>query len=171
MQKLVSFLRAKSLIIILFITLCSFTAYKYAIGRNDVIFTVLLGTLADHHYTSVKMDDAFSEKVYDLYMRNLDGQKKFLLQEDVEKLAKYRREIDDQISNHRQEFYKLSVELITTRVNEKKEWAKEILANPIDFAAEDEYETEGKKLAFAKTQDELKAEWGTDAQVPGTGEN
>ena len=85
---------------------------------------MLLGSLNANHYNPVKLDDNFSEKVFDLYMKRLDNTKKFLLQEDVDALAKYRRDIDDQVQNQRHDFYKKSVELITKRIKDKENWAK-----------------------------------------------
>jgi carboxyl-terminal processing protease len=127
--------------------------------KNDVIFELLLGSLGANHLTPVKLDDAFSEKVYDLYMKRLDAGKKFLLQEDVDALSKYRREIDDQVQNQRHDFYKKSVELITKRIKEKENWAKEMLAAPLDYNVEEEYETDGEKMPYAKTEADLRKEW------------
>jgi len=159
MQKLVSIFKTKTLLIVGIIALSSFTALKYAFDKNDVIVGALLGTLSDQHYSPQKMDDAFSEKVYELYIKKLDYSKIFLLQEDIDVLSKHRREIDDQIQNSRHDFYQKSVELITKRIQEKKEWAKEFLAKPLDFTVDEEYEVDREKTAYAKTQDDLKKEW------------
>jgi carboxyl-terminal processing protease len=159
MQRILSKFSAKTLIIGGAIALSSFTAARYVFDKNDVIFELLLGSLGANHYNPVKLDDNFSEKVYDLYMKRLDNGKKFLLQEDVDALAKYRRDIDDQVQNQRHDFYKKSVELITKRIKEKENWPKEILAQPLDYNVDEEYETDGEKIQFAKNEAELKKEW------------
>jgi carboxyl-terminal processing protease len=152
-------LKLKSVLIISAIVLSSFTVLKFAFDKNEVIFSVLLGTLEDHHYSGVKMDDAFSEKAYDLYIKSLDREKKFFLQEDIDELNKYRRQIDDEVNNQRQDFFKKSYELITKRIQEKKDWTKEILAKPLDLNEEEDYEFDPKKLHYAKNNEELKLEW------------
>ncbi|MGZ4042035.1 MAG: carboxy terminal-processing peptidase [Bacteroidia bacterium] len=159
MQKILSKFSVKSILIIGAIALSSFTAVKYVFDKNDVIFELLLGSLNANHYSPVKLDDNFSEKVFDLYMKRLDNTKKFLLQEDVDALAKYRRDIDDQVQNQRHDFYKKSVELITKRIKDKENWAKEILAAPLDYNVDEEYETDGEKNTYAKNDAELKKEW------------
>lgn len=159
MHKILSKFSVKTLLIGGAIALSSFTAVRYVFDKNDVIFELLLGSLGANHYTQVKIDDTFSEKVYDLYMKRLDASKKFLLQEDVDALAKYRRDIDDQVQNQRHDFYKKSVELISKRINEKEEWAKEILSSPMNYTVEEEFETDNEKLHYAKSEADLKKEW------------
>ena len=149
----------KALLIFSVVILSSFTLVKYVFDKNDVIFELLFGSLNQNHYSPLKVDDAFSEKVFDLYLKRLDFSKKFLLQSDVDELAKYRRDIDDQILNQHHDFYKKSIELITKRIKEKENWSKEILASPLDFKANDEYETDGEKAHYSKTETDLKAEW------------
>lgn len=139
--------------------LSSFSIYKYVFDRNDVIFELMLGSLNQNHYAPQKLDDAFSEKVFDLYLKRMDYSKKFLLQNDYDELLKYRKEIDDQIITQNHSFYKRSVEIINQRIKEKENWSKEILAQPLNYKTNDEYETDGEKTKYSKTEDELKNEW------------
>lgn len=159
MQKFVSKLSAKTMIIGGVLALSSFSAVKYVFDKNDVIFELILGSLGSNHYSPVKIDDAFSEKVYELYIKRLDYSKKFLLQSDIDALSKYRRDIDDQLNNHRHEFYNKSVEFITKRIKEKETWAKEYLSKPLDYTIDEEYETDGEKASYAKSEADLKKEW------------
>ena len=159
MQKIISKFTAKTVLIIGVIALSSFSAIKYVFDKNDIVFELLLGSLNDHHFTPMKMDDNFSEKVYDLYIKHLDAGKRFLLQEDIDELNKSRRDIDDQIKNQRHDFFKKSVDLIAKRINEKKEWGKEILAKPLDYTVNEEYNFDGEKNSYAKNNEDLKKEW------------
>jgi carboxyl-terminal processing protease len=159
MQKLVSKFKFRTFLFVGIIALSSFSAIKYVFDKNDVIVGALLGTLSDYHYTPIKMDDAFSEKVYDLYLKKLDVSKKFLLQKDINVLSKYKFDIDNQILNQRHDFYQKSIDLISKRIQEKKSWAKELLAQPLDYSVEEEYELDGEKSNYAQSQEELKAEW------------
>lgn len=141
------------------ILLSSFSIYKYVFDRNDVIFELMLGSLNQNHYSPQKLDDSFSEKVFDLYLKRMDYNKKFLLQSDYDELLKYRKEIDDQIITQNHSFYKRSVEIINQRIKEKENWSKEILAQPLNYKTNDEYETDGEKTKYSKTIEELKNEW------------
>ena len=145
------------LFIALFIGLCSFTVYQF--GKNQILIDMLMSSLNQAHYSPLKIDDDFSEKAFTLYLKRLDNNKKFLIQADVDALAKYRKSIDDEITNGTFDFYDLSNTLITKRIKEKENWSKEILEKPLDFKSDEDYEIDGDKVKFVSTEAELKAEW------------
>ena len=159
MQKIVSKITRTSVIISSVIILSSFTIFKYVFDKNDVIFELLFGSLNQNHYSPLKIDDSFSEKVFELYVKRLDYNKKFLLQEDFDDLAKSRRDIDDQLLNQRHDFYTKSINIYSTRLKEKENWCKELLAKPFDYTLNEEYETDYEKTTYSKTQADLKNEW------------
>jgi carboxyl-terminal processing protease len=159
MRTLLSKLKKKYLIIPLILGVTSFTVYKYVFNKNELILDILVNGLTINHYNPVKLDDAFSEKVFDLYLKRTDGSKKFLLQSDVDMLSKYRRTIDDQLKNQTHDFYSVSVDLITKRIQEKESWYKEYLSKPLDYTTEEVYESDAEKANYAKSSEELKKEW------------
>ena len=98
-------------LLILSVTLfCSFTFFQ--IGKNELLLDMLMSALNQAHYNPLKINDDFSEKAFNLYLKRLDSNKKFLLQSDVDALAKFRRQIDDEVNTGSFEFYNLSYELI-----------------------------------------------------------
>src|ERR1043165_2541192 len=120
MRTILNLLKKKFIIIPLVLGITSFTVFKYVFNKNELILDILLGGLSANHYNPVKLDDAFSEKVFDLYLKRADRSKKFLLQSDVDALSKYRRSIDDQLKNQNHDFYQMAVEVITKRIKEKE---------------------------------------------------
>lgn len=159
MHKTALFMKRYAILIAGVLLLSSFTIYKFTFSRYQVLMGILLEGLSQMHYSPTKIDDAFSEKVYTLYMKRIDYNKKFLLQSDVDQLAKYRRELDNQINEGDFTFYKLSVDIINKRIKEKENWYKEILAKPLNYNAEDVYETNGEKAKYASSPEDLKKEW------------
>lgn len=147
----------KSGILILVISLCSFTFFQFE--KNQVLLDMLMSVLNQVHYTPLKVDDEFSEKAYTLYLKRLDASKKFLLQTDVDALSKYNKSIDDEINNGTFDFYKLSLEMITKRIKEKEDWSKELLEKPFNYSVDEDYETDGEKIKYSATEAELKNEW------------
>lgn len=147
----------KPLLLLLVVSLSSFTVYQF--GKNHLLLEMLMSALDQAHYSPLKVNDDFSEKAFNLYLKRIDTNKKFLLKEDVEQLSKYKLKIDDEIQNGTLEFYELSNSLITKRIKEKDLWSKEILSKPLDFTKDDEYETDGDKTHFASTEADLKNEW------------
>ncbi len=159
MLKLVSRLTKKTLLLGSVLILSSFMVVKYVFDKNDVIFELLFSSLNQAHYAPLKIDDRFSEKTFELYLNDLDVNKKFLLQSDVDELGKFRHDIDDEIMTQRHDFYQKSLEIISKRIKEKEGWSKEILSKPLDLKVDEDYETDNKKTSYAKTEAELKKEW------------
>jgi carboxyl-terminal processing protease len=147
----------KPALLVFVISLCSFTFYQF--DKNQILQDILMSVLNQAHYSPLKVDDDFSEKAYNLYLKRIDMSKKFLLQSDVDAMSKYKKSIDDEITNGTFDFYKLSTETIAKRIKEKEDWAKEILATPFNYSLDEEYETDGEKLKYAASEQELKAEW------------
>ena len=161
MRTIINTLKKKFIIIPLVLGITSFTVFNYVFNKNELILDILVGGLTQNHYSPVKLDDVFSEKVFDLYIKRTDASKKFFLQEDIDLLSKYKRSIDDQLKNQSHDFYKISVDLIAKRIKEKESWYKEYLSKPLEFASEETYESDAEKSGYAKTPEELKKEWQT----------
>lgn len=147
----------KPALLVLAISLCSFTFFQFE--KNQILLDMLMSVLNQAHYNPLKVDDDFSEKAYQLYIKRIDYNKKFLLQSDVDALSKYKKSIDNEINSGSFEFYKLSADIISKRIKEKENWSKEILAVPFNYSVDEDYETDGEKIKYATTEAELKGEW------------
>ncbi|GAB3530714.1 carboxy terminal-processing peptidase [Pontibacter brevis] len=128
-------------------------------GKNQILIKALMQGLNTGHYQPEKVDDAFSQKVFDLYLQRLDFNKKFLLASDVQNLRKYRTAIDDQLNQGSLEFFDVSADLIDQRTKESQAYYKEILSQPFDFTKNETIETDGEKLSYAKDKAALKEAW------------
>src|SRR5258705_211805 len=53
--------------------------------------------LARYHYRGILLDDALSEKIFDQYLKTLDGEKLFFVQADIDQLSGDRTRLDDAI--------------------------------------------------------------------------
>jgi carboxyl-terminal processing protease len=147
----------KPVLLFIVISFSSFTLYQF--GKNQLLLEMLMSALDQAHYSPLKIDDEFSEKAFTLYLKRLDTNKKFLLKEDVDALARYKQRIDDEIQNGNLDFYNLSIKLIAQRIKEKENWSKEILLKPLDYSVDEEYQTDGEKTNYATSVSELKMEW------------
>ncbi len=126
------------------------TAIKADQGKNEILLRVVMQGLNSAHFQPEKLDDAFSKKVFDLSLKRLDFNKKFLLQEDIEKLKKFETKIDDQVKAGSYEFLNLSTKLFVTRLKESQALYKEILAKPFSFDTDEYLELDPDKLQFPK---------------------
>lgn len=113
---------------------------------------VLLGTVAQGmavaHVQPEQIDDDFSRRVYRLYLKHLDGNKKFLLQSDIKQLQRYETGLDNEVKQGRTEFLDLSTRLIGQRQQEAQYLYKELLSQPFDFTSQESFETDPDKLQY-----------------------
>ena len=117
-------------------------------SKDQVLNGLMLQILSSQHYQPEKIDDAFSKRVFDLYVKNLDYRKQFLLASDIEQLRRYQTEIDDQVKRGSREFLDLSTKLVDERTKEMQGLYREILAKPFDFSTEETFQTDFEKAAF-----------------------
>jgi carboxyl-terminal processing protease len=149
----------KPLIVTISIALLSFSVINFSFDKNQIILDIVMNGLDQNHYNPQKLDDNFSVKFFDLYMKRNDHDKIWFMQGDIDNMARYKTKVDDQINAETFELFNLSNELKTKRILEKEAWYKDILSKPFDYKANEEYETDGEKTSFAKTEEELKNKW------------
>ncbi len=65
--------------------------------RNQILGYTLGKRLPALHYSRRRLDDTSSEAAFDLYLKQLDYQKRFLLQSDVEQLNAFSDDIDNEL--------------------------------------------------------------------------
>ncbi|MEZ5197214.1 MAG: hypothetical protein R2764_12675 [Bacteroidales bacterium] len=127
--------------------------------RRDLLLKVITFAINSGHYHPGEIDNGFSEKAFDFYIDNIDYAKRFLLKEDVDRMAKYRNELDDAFLNIDFEFLDLSTSILDKRTLEAKDYYTDILSHPFDFSVDEKYEYDVDKIDFAKNQKELKERW------------
>ncbi len=149
----------KPIVVTVALALFSLSAANFFFDKNQLILEIVMSGLNNAHYDPKKIDDNFSARFFDLYMKHVDGSKMFLMQADTANMAKYKTKVDDQIQNETFELFDLSNELITRRIAEKESWYKEALSKPFDYKVNEEYETDAEKMQYAKNETELKNKW------------
>jgi carboxyl-terminal processing protease len=63
-----------------------------------LINTEILSALKSAHYKDLKIDDAFSSKLLDAYIKELDQTKNYLLASDISDFQQYQYELDDALN-------------------------------------------------------------------------
>ncbi|MFK7983973.1 MAG: carboxy terminal-processing peptidase [Saprospiraceae bacterium] len=127
--------------------------------KEAILMQTVLAGLEQLHYAPYKIDDEFSNKVFDLYLERIDGNKRWLTQADVNQLAQYKDQLDDQAKGGTFEFLNLSEATINKSLVKTKAYYQEFLAQPFDFTGKETIELDGDKKAFAKDDAELKMYW------------
>lgn len=127
--------------------------------KEALIVQLIVQSLSNYHFEPQQIDDDFSKRVFDLYIKRIDGEKQFFTQSDINQLKKYEKELDDQIREGKFDFLDLSIELFEKRKSQVKELYTEILSEPFIFSKYEQVETDAKKFGYAKNDYDLREYW------------
>lgn len=127
--------------------------------KKQFLLTLVEKALEESHYLDEKMDDDFSAKAFDLYMKRLDFSKRFFTKSDVKELSEYRYEIDNQIRDRETYLFDLATGIKEKRQDEIADYIDDILAKPFKFDKKESIELDEEKVDFATNGRELKERW------------
>ena len=129
---------------------------KYRYGE---LVKQMIQQLSTRHYSPHSIDDDFSAKVFDLYIENLDRNKRFFIKSDYDKLVQHKDKIDDEINSASADLLEQSIEIIEKRVKEAESYYKDLLAEPFDFSIDENGEFDADKIDFVADKTALKERW------------
>jgi len=133
--------------------------------RPTILFekkaTTVVSLIVNRHFKRLQFDDAVSANIFDNFIEEIDENKLYFLQSDIDDFKKFRLSLDDELrqekNNLNTAYYIYNVYL--KRVYERLERNKQLIKEKYDFAADEYYETDRKKVTYAKTLDEADKEW------------
>ena len=149
--------------LLLAVASCSFTTKEFDADsdKDEVLIELISFVLSRGHYDPKDINDEFSEKVYHDFLSDLDPRKRYFLQEDLDSFDIYKDKIDDQIQNHKIDFFSVTYDKFQQRLAEAETYYPEILAQPFDFSSQEEINTNYDDMAYASSKEELKKRWKT----------
>ena len=117
----------------------SFSEEKFSDpNKEKLLIEVVKYVVEKGHYSTLDINDDISEKIYNTYLEQLDAQKRFFLQSDIRQFEKYKFKLDDQIKNQDLTFFNLVYDTSRKRINEVKNYYKEIMNNSFDFSSNED---------------------------------
>ena len=125
---------------------------------EDILLRAINMNLQNAHYDPIAIDDDFSKKAFQLYIDNLDANKRLFLQSDIDELNYFKTTIDDEIINGTSVFFDKSIELLEQRTELTERFFEEILNKPMDFS-KDEIVDFGEEIPYTQSEKELKDRW------------
>lgn len=111
------------------------------------------------HYKAMPLDDAMSEKIFDRYLKSLDGEHIFFLQADIDEFSPSRMLLDDAIFDKDLSTPFAMFNRYHQRFIERITYAKELLKGEFDFAQTETYQFSRDKETWLKTSAELDDLW------------
>ncbi len=129
-------------------------------AKEKVILDIMMNVLKNAHYNPKDVNDDYSHKVFDTYLKRADYNKKILLQSDYDELkTNFYDKIDDEINAKTFEFFNRSAEIFVQRIADDKTYYTDILSKPFDFSVKESVELDPDKATYAKDKDDMKEAW------------
>ncbi len=127
--------------------------------KDKLLIELLTFVIERGHYDPAAIDDNFSKGIYKDYIQALDPSKRFFLQSDIDEFSKYETQIDDQIHNKDLSFFELTYNRLMKRIDESRDYYKDVLAKPFDYSVDESFNTDYDKLPYSTTTAELRERW------------
>lgn len=127
--------------------------------NNEALSQAIVDVLENNHYEPKKIDDQFSSKLFNLYLKNLDQEKRFFLQTDIDSLKPFENQLDDEALKGTYEYFDRVNVMYVSRVNRVEGWYKEFLSKPFDFTAKEYLDFNSDKPEYLASEADLKEFW------------
>lgn len=123
------------------------------------LLTYVLRQQIGHHFSAKPIDDNLSVAAFQLYLKQLDFQKRFLLDSEVRQIRAFEKRIDDEILTGKIQLVPFAERLMKSAIARSEEMTRDVLSRPFDFENAEDYETDPAKLGFCMTELELRERW------------
>ena len=127
--------------------------------KDVVLMRLVMMGLNSNHYAPYELNDDFSKRVWKSYLDRLDYNKRFFTQSDINVLKPFELTIDEQVKEHRYDFFNEAENLYERRFQQVRGFYKEFLIQPFDFSVNESIELEPEEMAWPKDEAELKDRW------------
>ena len=125
---------------------------------EDILLRAINASLQGAHYDPASVDDDFSKKAFNLYLKNMDANKRMLLQSDVDALKVFEKKIDNETKDGTYVLFNTSLEILERQVAATESYFEEFLAKPFDFDKKEDIDF-GDEIPYAQNEAELKDRW------------
>lgn len=159
--------RRKGLILIAVVLFGAlFFAFRYTTGGTDVslsqrqrLLAAVGSLLESQHYSPKNINNDFSKKLFQKFLDQLDNDKSFFLQSDIDALKKYELTLDDEIKGAEIKFAPAVGVIYEKRLAEVTALYKELLNEPFNFTKDESAMLDGSKLPYAANEAEQRDRW------------
>lgn len=112
-----------------------------------------------HHYRKKPIDNALSSSMFDAYLKSLDPNHSFFLDEDIQKFSKYRFKLDEALKEADLEPAFDIFRIYRKRVKERTNYAVSELKKEFDFEIDEDYLFDRRDLNWTNNVEELNDFW------------
>lgn len=156
-----NFFSKKQTHLILFIFWITFTSIAFAITKPQVIQQLAVSGTLTNHYDDVAINDAYSKHVFDLFIKRIDPNKRFLIAEDIAQLSIHKYSIDDDVEKGEFDFVAQAYSIYQERINELSYYVPTLFDVSFDFTQQLTIQTDPDKRSVLPTKQAQKDYWKT----------
>jgi len=127
--------------------------------RHEDIGALVAQFIQKSHYKQIAIDDELSSQVMDRYVDSLDGNKMYLLVEDIDYFERYRYRLDDIVKSRPLDPVYEMFQIYRTRVRERLAYALIMLETEPDFSIDEEFQFDRSDTPWAESSKELDEIW------------
>ncbi|WP_417910494.1 carboxy terminal-processing peptidase [Candidatus Electronema sp. PJ] len=132
---------------------------EFDAGRNRLIAYMLSHQLPAQHFSHKPLDAQTSKAAYDLYLKQLDPRKQFLLADDVSQLNVFADKIGEEISQGRITLPDAGMMLLNRRAGEVYSLVEQLLKAGFAPDRVDYLQTDAEKMTYPANAEELRDRW------------
>ena len=115
--------------------------------------------LARYHYKMVPIDDALSQKIFDKYLKSLDPEKLFFVQDDIDNFSRERARLGTALLQQDLSVPFAMFNLYEQRAAERFAYARTLLKTGFDFQLKESYQFERDKKAWPTSEAQVRDLW------------
>lgn len=128
-------------------------------AKRKTLLNAVMATLNQEHYQPQEMNDAFSQKVFQSYLKTLDFQKRFFTKSDFNGFKSYENQIDDQIQSSDFTFYTVVTDTYKKRLKTVAGLYESYFSKPLDLNQKGRIETDFEKRQYPDDTLVMIKEW------------
>jgi len=127
--------------------------------EDSDIVRMVVQMIERDHMSRHRIDDEISAKLVDKYVKEFDPQKLYFLQSDIDGMAQWNTQLDDQLKVGNLDFAFQTFDLFLKRLDERIEYAQTAIDQTHDFNVDEEMVIDAKNLPYAPSIDDLNDRW------------
>jgi len=127
---------------------------------RSILVDDVLQILKSNHYKPLEVDDTLSDRVYNLFLDQLDERKIFFTEKDIEGFEKYRYQLDDEIKKKSFVWFDNVTEIYQKRVKEAATYSNKGLEQKFAFDLEETIDLPDESRKASEDGKKLCQYWG-----------
>ncbi len=127
--------------------------------QDPLVTQMVCEFLQRGHLSRPTIGDDVSRRLFRRFLKELDPNKLYFLQSDIDEFKKSETELDDMLLKGDLSFVYKVYERLLKRIGERQKLVEEFVAAKHDFTTKEYLQTDPDKIAYAATEEELRERW------------